>query len=386
MKRIANFKDLKVPIMFWLDDIEDEALEQAKNVARLPFVFSHIALMPDAHKGYGVPIGCVFASGNVIVPNAVGVDIGCGVAAVKTDLKCIDVQFLRDITEKIKKEIPLGFTHHRVKQHWKGFQNAPDIEIIQKELDASRYQIGTLGGGNHFIEIQKGNDGFIWIMIHSGSRNFGLKIAETYHRKALENINKRKINIPDKNLSFLDIDSKEGDEYCRAMSFALSFAKGNRNLLAENVKYIIKSFYPAVSFTETIDIHHNYANIEKHLGKEVVVHRKGATLADKKTVGIIPGSQGSKSYIVKGLGNEESFKSCSHGAGRLMGRNEARRRLDFDEEVKKLEAEGIIHSVKSQKDLDEASGAYKDIEKVMDNQSDLVEILIQLRPLSVIKG
>jgi len=223
-------------------------------------------------------------------------------------------------------------------------------------------------------------------MIHSGSRNFGLKIAETYHRKALEIINKREIDIPDKNLSFLDFDSKEGDEYYRAMGYALLFAKGNRNLIGENIKNIFKTFYPDVLFRDTIDIHHNYASVEKHLGTEVVVHRKGATLADKKTVGIIPGSQGSKSYIVKGLGNEESFKSCSHGAGRLMGRNEARRKLDFEEEVKKLETEGIIHSLKSRKDLDEASGAYKDIEKVMDNQSDLVEILTQLRPLSVIKA
>ncbi len=364
------------PIKLWLDDIEDGALEQAKNIANLPFVFKHVAIMPDSHQGYGMPIGGVLATKGVIIPNAVGVDIGCGMSAVKLDVNEIG---LVDLINEIKKIIPVGFSRHQKKQEWDGFQDAPDIPIIQTELESAHYQIGTLGGGNHFIEIQKGSDGHIWIMIHSGSRNFGLKIANTYHRKAKELCEMWVSDIPTIDLSFLPMDSKEGMEYFMAMDYALRFAEANRELMMRNILSLV-----SCNTLDSVNIHHNYAAYEHHFNSNVIVHRKGATKATKGLKGIIPGSQGTKSYIVEGLGNPQSFMSCSHGAGRKMGRKQAQRELSLKDEIKKMD--GIIHNIKSNDDLDEAVGAYKDIDIVMENQKDLVKILVELKPLAVIKG
>lgn len=239
---------------------------------------------------------------------------------------------------------------------------------------------------NHFIEIQKGSDGFIWIMLHSGSRNFGLKIAHEYHEKAKFWCEKWYSNIPEHDLSFFPIETKEAKEYFDAMNFALSFAKENRFRMIEQIKNAFVSSVPEVSFGEIINIHHNYAAWEHHFGEDVIVHRKGATLAREGTIGLIPGSQGTKSYVVKGKGNVNSFMSCSHGAGRKMGRKQAQRELNLETEQKRLDDQGIVHSVRSLSDLDEAAGAYKDITVVMENQKDLVDILVELSPLAVIKG
>ena len=376
----------RIPIKLWLDDIEDSALQQAKDLANLPFAQKWIAIMPDSHVGYGMPIGGVLATKGAIIPNAVGVDIGCGMAAVKTSLKELDIDTLKKIMSDIRKVIPVGFNHRKTKLDSILFNCFPDISIVQKELESAKYQLGTLGGGNHFIEIQKGSDGFIYIMIHSGSRNFGLKIANEYHKKAVILCEKYHSNIPNKDLSFLPDDSREGVEYFQAMHCALTFAKHNRLLMMINIQNCFRNHIEDTEFEDILEIHHNYVDLENHFGKNYWIHRKGATSARKDQLGIIPGSQGTNSYIVSGLGNEESFCSCSHGAGRKLGRKAAQRELNLDVEKKFLEDQGIVHSVRNASDLDEASGAYKDIENVMANQSDLVKILIKLKPLGVIKG
>jgi tRNA-splicing ligase RtcB len=371
----------RIPIKLWLKDIEQGALDQALNLAKLPFAYKWIAIMPDSHVGYGMPIGGVMATDRVIIPNAVGVDIGCGMTAWKSDLTELDVDEIKRIMGEIRKVIPLGFSHHKEKQEWSGFDNAPDIRIIQQELENAKYQLGTLGGGNHFIEIQKGDDGLIWVMLHSGSRNFGLKTATEYHNKAKKLCERWLSDIPDKDLSFLPMDTREGGEYYEAMKYALDFAYANRTLMMNRIVNIIGvEHFPG----EPINVHHNYAAFEHHYGKDVLVHRKGATKATLGLTGIIPGSMGTSSYITEGLGNSESFMSSSHGAGRCMGRNQAKNTLNLEDEQTKMS--GIVHGLQSIGDLDEAPGAYKDIDEVMENQSDLVKIKVKLRPLASIKG
>ena len=385
----------RIPIKMWLDDIEDGALEQAKNLANLPFAFKHIAIMPDSHQGYGMPIGGVLATENVVIPNAVGVDIGCGMCAVKTSLRSITTEEIKkifggskDYHGGIRSCVPVGFSHHSKKQDHKFMPVcSPDLPIVSHLYEEARTQVGTLGGGNHFIEIQKGSDGYIWIMLHSGSRNIGYKVAKHYNQLAKEqNFLWHSAVSPKVDLAFFPIQSKFGELYLSEMNYCLEFALASRKLMMERVKESIIDTIKHVHFNKLINIHHNYATMENHFGRNVMVHRKGATLARENTIGIIPGSQGTKSYIVKGKGNRDSFMSCSHGAGRKMGRKEACRKLNLEEEVRKLNEQRIIHSIRSQEDLDEASGAYKSIETVMENQKDLVEILVELSPLAVIKG
>ena len=389
----------------WLDDMEKGALDQAKNLANLPFAFRHIAIMPDSHQGYGMPIGGVMATKNVIVPNAVGVDIGCGMCAVKTSLTEIDTETLKKIMREIRKVIPVGFNKHQEMQDPKLMPSRIETDslkvedgypIIEEQYDNARKSLGTLGGGNHFIEIQKGDDGHIWIMIHSGSRNLGLKVAQHYNELAIELNTKWHSSVPKEwQLAFLPVDSEEGQSYIREMTYCVKFALANRKLMMDIVKDTFnriiggEAYYMdtnVLEFEEAINIAHNYASQENHFGQNVWVHRKGATLARKGTIGIIPGSQGTSSYIVEGLGNRESFESCSHGAGRVMGRKQAQRTLNLEEEVKKLDDQNIIHSIRGKDDLDEATSCYKDIKTVMENQNDLVKKLVELKPLAVVKG
>jgi tRNA-splicing ligase RtcB len=376
----------KLPIKLWLENIEDGAVQQAKNLANLPFVFKWVAIMPDSHVGYGMPIGGVLATKGVVIPNAVGVDIGCGMCAVRTSLTGIDTDTLKKIMGRIRETVPVGFNHQKENREWVGFSNAPDFAIIQQELNASRKQLGTLGGGNHFIEIQRSDTGDIWAMIHSGSRNFGLKVAKVYHEIALGLCERWHSELTDKELAFLPMETKEAQEYMSAMNFALEFAKQNRFEMISAVKAAFSEFAPGITFDEVINIHHNYAALENHFRANVIVHRKGATSAREGQLGIIPGSQGTKSYIVKGKGNPESFMSCSHGAGRKMGRKQATRELNLEAEKKILDDQGIIHGIRNTSDLDEAAGAYKDISEVMANQKDLVDVVFELSPLGVIKG
>jgi len=383
MKRVIETK--RLPIKLWLDDIEHGALKQAHDVAQFPFAQKWIAIMPDSHQGYGMPIGGVMATKDVIVPNAVGVDIGCGMVALQLNTSNHDLkhpEILKKILGDIRKKIPLGFNHHETSQHWEGFNRAPDLEIIQQEVESSRRQLGTLGGGNHFIEIQFGDDGHYWLMLHSGSRNIGFKTANFYHKKAIGLCQKWKADIPNKDLSFLPM-TEGGREYYLAMKWCLEFAAQSRGLMITRVLDVVKSHVMGTTLGHSVNIHHNYADFEHHYGKNYIVHRKGATKATLETTGIIPGSMGTNSYIVKGLGNPESFMSCSHGAGRTMSRSKAKELLSLEAEKNLMG--NVVHGLRNTGDLDEAPSAYKDINTVMKNQEDLVDILVKLTPLASIK-
>jgi tRNA-splicing ligase RtcB len=377
--------DMKIPLKIFSTEgsIEPQCIDQMKMVAKSPFLFKHISLMPDGHLGIGASIGSVVPSKDVVFPSLVGVDIGCGMSAAKTSLTDIDIDTIKSIMGEIRKVVPVGFSHHQEAQVWTQFDNAPDLPIIQKELSSARNQLGTLGGGNHFIEIQRGDDGHIWVMLHSGSRNFGLKTATEYHKKAQALCERWVSNIPDKDLAFLPLEEKDGQDYLKAMNYCLDFAFQNRALMMKRILDIFKVQTGAYEMDE-VNIHHNYAIMEHHFGQNVLVHRKGATKATLGLRGIIPGSMGTHSYIVEGLGNPDSFESCSHGAGRRMGRKEAARVLNLEEEQKKMT--GIVNGLRTAQDLDEAPGAYKDIDIVMENQKDLVKKIVELTPLASIKG
>ncbi len=383
-----TIKTEKKPIKLWLPDIEEGALQQAKNLANLPFIFKHVAIMPDAHQGYGMPIGGVMAALDVVVPNAVGVDIGCGVCAVKTSLKGLEREDLKKIMGDVRKLVPLGFKHHRKKQNKSLMPGLiSTLNVVETEYQSALSQIGTLGGGNHFIEIQQGSDGHIWLMIHSGSRNIGFKVANYYNKLAVQLNEKWKSPVP-KNwqLAYLPMDTKPAQKYFKEMQYCVDFALANRKLMMDRLKKAVAGYFADIEFEPIINIAHNYASFEKHFNTDVIVHRKGATQARKGQLGIVPGSQGTLSYIVKGKGNPDSFESCSHGAGRVMGRKQAQRELSLEKEKKRLDDMGVIHAIRGKRDLDEAASAYKDISTVMRNQADLVDIVVELRPLAVVKG
>jgi tRNA-splicing ligase RtcB (3'-phosphate/5'-hydroxy nucleic acid ligase) len=389
MKKVIDTE--RIPIKLWLDNVEEGTMQQVRNMANLPFAFRHVALMPDAHEGYGMPIGGVLATDGAIIPNAVGVDIGCGMCAVKTSLRNIETRELKKIMSGIRRLVPLGFNHHNHKQDISHMPDSKQIfsgGIVDQEFENAREQVGTLGGGNHFIEVQKGSDGQVWIMVHSGSRNIGHKVAEYYNKKARK-LNEKWHAGVDKsiNLAFLPIDTVEAKTYITEMQYCVDFAFANRKLMMKKIQSVFSDVL-GENFKELdfVNIAHNYARWENHFGRNVLVHRKGATSAREGEVGIVPGSQGTKSYIVKGKGNLESFTSCSHGAGRVMGRKQAQRSLDLKNEISRLDEQGIIHAIRTHRDLDEAPSAYKDIDEVMRNQEDLVEIIVELSPLAVIKG
>lgn len=369
----------RIPIKIWATDADEGTLRQARNLANLPAVFKWVALMPDCHVGYGMPIGGVLATTDIVIPNAVGVDIGCGMAAVTFAEPPPETDELKRIMGLVREEIPVGFSHHRHAQAWAGFDWAPGLPIIQQELTSARKQLGTLGGGNHFIEFQVNDKEQFGVTIHSGSRNFGLKAAEDYHRLALRHCEQWHVQLPDKELAYLPADSQQGRDYLAAMNYCLDFAKANRALMMSRVLDIV-GLAPIVE----VNIHHNYVAPELHYGQTVWVHRKGATSARAGELGIIPGSMGSPTYIVEGLGCPESFESCSHGAGRRMGRGQAIRTLDLTEEKAKMGT--VVHGLRNVKDLDEAPGAYKDIDAVMAAQTDLVKIVSRRMPLGSIKG
>lgn len=378
----------KIPIKSWVDKINAKALVQFKNLANLPFAFQHIAAMPDLQVGYGMPIGGVMATKGAVVPNAVGVDIGCGMCAVPTSLKNIHISTLKELMSAIRKRVPVGYKHN--KESNKSFMPPMPtypLPIVEREYESACHQLGSLGSGNHFIEIQKGSDGYIWFMIHSGSRNIGLQVANHYNKLAVK-LNKRWHSAVPKEweLAFLPLETDHANTYLQEMYYCVEFALANRRVMMNKMIESVIETIGLFSMGDIINIAHNYAALEHHYGTNVLVHRKGATKATIDTIGIIPGSQGSASYIVKGKSNKESFNSCSHGAGRKLGRKDAVRKLNLQEEKDKLDKLGIIHSVRGKKDLEEAMGAYKDIDEVMKNQEDLVDIQFKLTPLAVIKG
>lgn len=409
---ITNRKNQRLPVKVWLDNeeqLDPGCLQQALNAASLPFAHSHIAVMPDAHEGYGVHIGCVFAADGAIVPNAVGVDIGCGVAFVQTN---IPVALLRQPTPggslaqslvgAIMRSVPTGFSHHRQPQKCRTLDRLKnDPKVYQEyhvpelagEIDRGYYQIGTLGGGNHFIELQEDEDGMTGIMIHTGSRNFGYKICGHFNRVA-KALDSGGFAVPREwDLACLPVDSEAGQMYIRWMQLALDFARENRAAILARVKEIlydqVERYTGFRDIAETLELncHHNYAGRETHFGKEVWVHRKGAIRARKGEPGIIPGAMGSFSYLVEGLGNPDSFHSCSHGAGRKMSRNQAMAQYTVAEVVSDLQQQGVVLGKQKKKDVpEEARFVYKDIDAVMAQQSDLVLPVKRLRTVAVVKG
>ncbi len=418
MKWIKNTRHgMKVPIKSWCENVEESALKQAKNLSNHPIVLKHVALMPDCHTGYGMPIGGVIGCLNGVIPNAVGVDIGCGMMAVETGYrteKLKEKREIREIIDEIKKLIPVGEGHSfKNDQIWDGFKQflqsigqhgeAPDYKdkscpgwLDKKSWSLAAKNLGTLGGGNHFIEMQKSEDGFLWIMLHSGSRNLGYRIANHYHNRAVKLNNKWGSDIPSKDLAFLPVDSIEGQGYIRDMNFALKYAFESRKRMMANFKKVISEKLKDISFLREVNIHHNYASLENHFGENLWVHRKGATSAKIDEIGIIPGSMGTSSYIVQGLGNEESFMSCSHGAGRIMSRTQASNTLTMEACDKAMD--GIVfdrwkknkrrkkNSESGTHDFGEAPLAYKNIDEVINDQMDLIKPLVKLSPIGVIKG
>jgi len=382
-----------VPVKSWCEPLDAGTVEQVRHLANHPKFFHHIALMPDCHIGCGMPIGGVIACEEAVIPNAVGVDIGCGMVAVQTDYAADALKdtTVRRILDDVKRTVPMGEGHaHRAPQQWAGFKKygRPDWTDAHT-WDLALRNLGTLGGGNHFLEIQSGDDNLVWLMIHSGSRNYGLKVAEYHHRVA----QKLNFETSSADLAWLPVESKEGQAYIREMNFALDYARENRARMMAAFCEQVAHVLPGVEFTREINIHHNYAGRENHFGREVWVHRKGATSARAGETGIIPGSMGTPSYIVKGLGLADSFDSCSHGAGRRLGRRQACRTLTKEECDRAMR--GVVfdgwkpargRKQKGLLDLEEAPPAYKDIEMVIKAQLDLIEPLVKLRPLGVLKG
>ena len=381
------------PVKIWTNDVEESAMRQIENLTTLPFLHHHVAIMPDVHTGMGMPIGGVLACDGAVIPNAVGVDIGCGMCAVKTNWKVEDLPphvIRKEIMKGIRARIPLGMDHHKEAQDAKYLpqgHNIDKMEIVKRRQISILHEVGTLGGGNHFIELQKDEEGNLWIMIHSGSRNLGKQVGDYYNKIAVSlNEKWHSVVSPEIRLPFLPHGTREFGAYWNEMKYCIDFALCNRRLMMERIQEVIADSLKGIEFEPMINIAHNYAAFEHHFDKDVIVHRKGATLAREGVIGIIPGSQGTASYIVKGLGNPDSFCSCSHGAGRVLSRKAAIKTLDMDAEVRNLEAKGIIHAIRCQDDMQEASGAYKDIDTVIANESDLVKVKTKLLPIAVIKG
>ena len=395
MKSIVNVgPDAQgVPIKLWtpVDQVEASALNQLKNTARLPFVFKHVAAMPDVHFGIGATVGSVVASKGAICPAAVGVDIGCGMVAARLNIQPDQVlDKLPAIRHSIERSVPVGFNGNKTVQPdveaWTGWANAPMAQgggLFQKAMS----QMGSLGGGNHFIELCLDEAGQVWVMLHSGSRNVGKTLAEEHIRKAKDEMKRMFIGLPDPDLAYFVEKTTAFEAYVRDVSWAQEYALWNRSvMMARVIKDLSFAVYGEnfrVNALDYINCHHNYVAREHHFGENVLVTRKGAVRARRGDMGIIPGSMGTRSYIVRGLGNPESFDSCSHGAGRRMSRGQAKRTFTVDD----LAAQTA--GVECRKDigvLDEIPGAYKDIDEVMANQADLVEVVAVLKQVLCIKG
>lgn len=381
-------------------ELEDvELMQQIQAVSEHPARVGKVGIMPDAHLGYGMPIGCVLATKGAVIPNAVGVDIGCSMSLVKTSLKKEDIteEDLKRIVGGSKEypggiygNIPVGQRHNSTKQDSPIFAAYDDwclcVGVCLNEIESAQYQIGTLGGGNHFIEIQVGDDDSIYIMIHSGSRNLGYKVCSYYNKLAEELCTKFfQHDVVKHKLAFLPSDTKEYYQYMDEMNLCMRFAKENHLLMQKKIAGIINHVMGEnVTFEEPLITTHNYAAFENHFGQNVLVHRKGAIMAREGVEAIIPGSQGTSSYVVRGLGNAASLCSASHGSGRKMSRRKAKEELNLAEEQKLME--GIIHRMDNESSLEEAPSAYKDISDVLRQEATLVEPILKLRPLAVVKG
>ncbi len=395
-----------VPIKAWTRGVplEPEAEQQLRNVASLPIVYKWVAAMPDVHWGMGATIGSVIPTKGAIIPAAVGVDIGCGMMAVQTTLTAGDLpDSLRTIREVIERAVPHGRTNNGQKNDRGAWWNIPQHhlkewgrlkptydDIVSQHPKLNRgndvNHLGTLGTGNHFIEVCLDSQESVWFMLHSGSRGVGNRIGNYFIELAKRDMRKWIRNLPDVNLSYLKEGTESFDDYVQAVQWAQDFAMTNRSLMMKNIVQVIRQCgeVPVFKTTqEVVNCHHNYVESETHYGEEVWVTRKGAVRARKGDRGIIPGSMGARSYIVQGKGNPESFDSCSHGAGRAMSRGAAKRRFTL------AAHEQATQGVECRKDkdvIDETPGAYKSIEAVMQAQDDLVEVVHTLRQVVCVKG
>jgi tRNA-splicing ligase RtcB (3'-phosphate/5'-hydroxy nucleic acid ligase) len=382
--------------------VEDEAREQLRKAAKMPFIFKHIAVMPDVHVGIGSTIGSVIPTINAVIPAAVGVDIGCGMIAAKTTLSAADLpDNLARVRSSIERAVPHGKSFGKRDQGaWS--DRPPSVvdaawsqlhDRFQRIVDKyprlqktnNRIHLGTLGTGNHFIEICLDEDQAVWFMLHSGSRGVGNAIGSFFIELAREDMKQWMVNLPDRDLAYFPEGTQHFDDYVEAVEWAQEFARLNREVMMQNVVRAVKSVItkPFETHLEAVNCHHNYVSREHHFGKDILVTRKGAVRARKGELGIIPGSMGARSYIVRGLGNDDSFHSCSHGAGRTMSRTEARKRFTLDQH---RAATAGVECRKDKDVIDETPAAYKDIDAVMEAQKDLVEVVHTLKQVVCVKG
>jgi tRNA-splicing ligase RtcB len=400
--RVVN--DDGAPIVHWTEGVEfeDSARAQVANVARLPFVWKHVAVMPDVHWGMGATVGSVIATDGAIVPAAVGVDIGCGMMAVETSLRADQLpDTMSGVRKAIERAIPVGGPGVRGSWKERGREGLPaSVSATWKSLEArfrriaekhpriargmTGEQLGTLGTGNHFIEVCLDEAGAVWLVLHSGSRGVGNRIGTYFIEKAKEDMRRQDVHLPDADLAYLKEGSAHFDDYVEAVGFAQAFAVENRaSMMARALDALRGRLPPFQLGAIAVNCHHNYVARETHFGRSVWITRKGALRAGVADLGIIPGSMGARSFIVRGKGNPESFSSCSHGAGRRMSRGEAKRRFTLDDHARATDG------VECRKDagvIDETPGAYKDVDAVMHAQRDLVEIVRTLRQIVCVKG
>ena len=386
----------RVPVKIFTEHVEPEAKNQLINIASLPIVHHHVAAMPDVHLGIGATVGSVIATKRAIIPAAVGVDIGCGMIAARLSLTADDVdeRNLKKVFAQIVRDIPVGREQHREDRALTdiALPFKPELDALAQKhpqlakAKASNWimQMGTLGGGNHFIEICLDEEDRIWIMLHSGSRGIGNTIGQTFIELARRDAGRNDVHLPDRDLAYLEEGAQHFDDYVDAVHWAQRYAAANRQAMMDLVLAAMRRHLPPFSVTtEAVNCHHNYVEREHHFGEDVWVTRKGAIRARKGELGIIPGSMGAKSFIVRGLGNAESFCSTAHGAGRRMSRKAAQRQ--FDTRDLEEQTAGVICR-KDKGVLDEIPGAYKDIDEVMRNQSDLTEVVHTLKQIVCVKG
>ncbi|HEW97717.1 MAG: RtcB family protein [Candidatus Parabeggiatoa sp. nov. 3] len=388
----------RFPVKIYTDDIESEATQQLHELSTLPFIHKHVAAMPDVHLGIGATIGSVIPTKGAIIPAAVGVDLGCGMAAVQLSLKASDLpDNLYGIRSQIEEAVPVGFNQHEnpvlesslLKQMKEQLdellQKHPTLLKMKKHFDDWQLQVGTLGSGNHFIEVCLDENQAIWVMLHSGSRGLGNLIGRYFIAVAKKDMEKWFISLPNKDLAYFPQGTEHFNDYWQAVMWAQEYARVNRE---EMMRLILEALshvdLPPFEITgEAISCHHNYVALENHYKSNIYLTRKGAISARTGEWGIIPGSMGTKSYIVKGKGNPESFCSCSHGAGRRMGRKEAKRRFSTEDMITQTQG---VECRKDEGVIDEIPAAYKPIDEVMENQNDLVEIVHTLKQVVCIKG
>ncbi len=388
----------KVPVKVFTDDIEPEAYQQLVNIAHLPFIHSHVAAMPDVHMGIGATVGSVIPTKGAVIPASVGVDIGCGMNAVRLSLAAKDLpDNLRSIRGAIEDAVPVGFDMHKSDKASRATIKAlsggldrildqhPKILKMQKNLYRTWIrQLGTLGGGNHFIELCLDENQDVWVMLHSGSRGIGNVIGRHFIALAKKDMHAHLARLPHKDLAYFTEGARHFDDYVHAVHWAQEYAMTNRHEMMRLILAAIAKVLPPFKLTkEAINCHHNYVAIEEHFGERVYLTRKGAIRAGKDELGIIPGSMGAKSHIVRGKGNAASFSSCSHGAGRRMSRTAAKRTFSVND--LELQTQGV-ECRKDKAVIDEIPGAYKDIDVVMENQTDLVDVKHTLKQIVCVKG